>query len=1235
MGASPSSEAPPLPPPSFGDSSGQSRRTPPTPTLYGLPEMSDSEEFARPSSASASSSSNALQGLDAPDFELADPDDPFTPAADAEALTTEGVGSDPGRHNEVDLSAAGDAPLELDLPQRKPPAPFRSPSTPAPPAAAKPADRPPAAPAFRPPPLDDADLPAPAAPRARPQAKPSTRPSTPPPLKKPPTPPPSFSKPPAPPPPTPAKPKTPPPPAFSKPAPPPPPNFGPPPAEVDDGPVTDDAYFGPPPADEDEIGGFGLDAEPDIDLPAPKVSVAPPPSLAHASEGDEADLLAPVELDLPAPKGSAAASTAPDDLDLDLPAPLELDLPAPAEDLPAPVDELPAPKDSDFDYSAPLELDLPEPKETQLEPARTDLEPARTDLEPARTDLEPARTELEPKDTQLEPRREMEPLGQPRTAGPETQSKPTLSGAPSPTYAAIPGPASRPAVSRGVIYGGLAAVVLVLGGVGVLYSGILDPEPPQSVTRGMPGANEDEDDEPAGPAKPRDEAVLQALALDTPEGYENALAAARSNQDRVGRAEAALLQHYRYGPEPVLLGEADGLLEPYQGEKEPFVARVLGLDALARGDLKTAQTHLTADEPRTSLYRGWLLLEQGKLEEANEAAERAYAGEYEQTAATALQYEIALAQGALDLIGDVERALASHEDHPGLRRTLAEMSIARGQLATAQTALERLRETSGLPKAYLAEVDALQAEVLRQRGEPRRALAKTQEALEAAPGLLEAQLIEVRALSDTKAMADAGRVIDEVVEKHPQSRRARELDIRIALDTGDAEAALRGIDALQKLSPEDAKVPYYTGLVHAMRLELDEASKAFGLAIEKDPDLYEANIAKSRMLAAARRPADALAALDEGIARMEERGGGRPLGELLFIKAELLLDQGQAAESFVALDRALQAAPDHNDALLQRGVSRLERGEFDAGRADLETLYERTGGWPGLTLPLGRLFARNNELDKLQTLLGERLSDPKADPAIKIVGARLRLAQGRPEDAKVLADEALAMSAGNWEAQMLLARAFLDAGDPAQALEQIVRVEPRTPKAEVFLLKGKILEFNARHEDARPEYLKALQLDPNLHEARFLYGRLLAYSGAPKQAILELERVVEATSEYPEAWLNLGRAHRELGERDQALEALGRAIELEAGLVEAYYLQGRIFVDQNQHAKAIAALERATEAVASDRPWYPDALMTLGRAQVKAGRNQAAKASFERFLEVAPPGHVSRPAAERELRDLG
>ncbi|MBC8072983.1 MAG: tetratricopeptide repeat protein, partial [Deltaproteobacteria bacterium] len=697
----------------------------------------------------------------------------------------------------------------------------------------------------------------------------------------------------------------------------------------------------------------------------------------------------------------------------------------------------------------------------------------------------------------------------------------------------------------------------------------------------------------------------------------------------------ALLLHLRYGPDPARQTQASTWLEPYAQQGDPFVRRVLGLVALGSGALEQADTTLVGDDSRTRLYRGWLRLEQSRVPDAQAEAEAVLALKPDDVGALVLRHA---ARATLDPdaeIAPIEASLKTHADHPGLLAIGVRAAIAAGELRRAGTWLAAIGEVAGTAKGYAATKLRLRAELDIAVGALPAAIRRYDEAILLSPEDHELAIARARVLLTAGRIAEAEGAVRKLVEAKPDDVETLLLQAETRIAAGKGDDALTELQAIETASPGRAQTSYLLGLVYSMRSQTEEGRTAFASAVARDATNLDARLAEARVLAEGAKLGDALALLDLTRKQAAERGSKRDEATVLRHKAVMLAKAGQRAAADAALDQAIAANPRDNAALLARGLAKLEAGDFAGGRTDLLALYERTGAIAGLTAPLARIFVREGAIVELEQLVGAALEDPDALPEILLVGARLRLAQGKPDEAKALLTRVLETLPNEWEANLLLAQAMLDAKEMPEALVQIDRSMPASPSAEKHLLRGKILEHNDKHTEARPEYLKALQIDPSLTEARFLYGRLLAYGVDPRGASDELGKVVaEVGDKYPAAWLNLGRAQRDLGETAAAATSLEKAVTLDATLWEGHYLLGRVRYEQNDMGKVIAALESATNEAAKDSDWYPDAWIFLARAQAKNGQKKSAVASFNKFLEVAPATHPSRADAERQLQAL-
>lgn len=900
--------------------------------------------------------------------------------------------------------------------------------------------------------------------------------------------------------------------------------------------------------------------------------------------------------------------------DLDLPAPAEVDLLTPTG---AGVTDLPG--HTGVDLLTPATGGL-------LAPAGQELEPAHILPTPVDQSMMPADQSLRP----VTPR--------------ELQAGGQAGAAPAP-FGLDPAAARRSVTPREIGAGGTRRPVLLatagiallaIAGGGAWAAGVFDPPPdiPVGVTTKRDPKADGKAPTVAVTLAERSAEVLGLLAKDTPEAYTAAITAAEKAGDPVGQAEAALSMSLRHGQDTEAVVRANGWLQPHAASTEPFVRRVVGLALLLAGAYPEAEAALVDDGPRTRLIRGWLRLAQGRAADAVVEADAVLAAVPDDLSALALRHEArAVKQGSSE-VAAIEASLVKHPQHPGLTASAVRVAVTAGELRKARAFLASLVAAPEANPGAKALRLLLDAEIHEAAGAAARAAKLYEEAGVLVAGDRNIALRRGRALLAAGRLTDAQSVVRPLVEAKATDPVAALLLIEIMLESGKGDEALAMAKAAETNWPGRADSAVMLGRVQAMRLEAEPAAIAFASAAVRDPLDVSGAIAHARLLVRLDRLPEALGVLDTARKRVGDAGAKAKESELLRAKAKLLIDAGQTTAALAALDQALIASPTDNQALLARGLARIDAGQGDAGRADLNAVYERTGAFVGLTAPLGRIFVRENAIDRLEALVGDGLDAADADNETLLVGARLRLSQSKPVDAKAALSRVLAAAPNDWEANLLLAQAQLDLDEYGEALVQIDRSMPAMPSAEKHLLRGKILEYNLKHAEARPEYLKALQIDPGLVEARFLYGRLAAIFGDSKLAADQLGKVVALTDRFPDAFMNLGRAQRELGEAASALANLDKAIELDPKLYEAHYLRGRVLFERNEMGKAADSLVAAAVDSEQKQAWYPEALVFLGKARAREGKNKDAIEAFEKFLAIAPANHPSRADAQSQIAAL-
>lgn len=132
---------------------------------------------------------------------------------------------------------------------------------------------------------------------------------------------------------------------------------------------------------------------------------------------------------------------------------------------------------------------------------------------------------------------------------------------------------------------------------------------------------------------------------------------------------------------------------------------------------------------------------------------------------------------------------------------------------------------------------------------------------------------------------------------------------------------------------------------------------------------------------------------------------------------------------------------------------------------------------------------------------------------------------------------AVALRPSDARSLFFLATALERAGDTEGALAAYRQLAQRQPRAhEGHLGLGVMLtkRGGAEADEGMKELALALEIDPNLYEARVTLGRALLSKGRAQEAIEHLSRAAELAPGNPEPHYQLSLAYRKLGRREEA-----------------------------------------------------------------------------------------------------
>jgi Tfp pilus assembly protein PilF len=188
------------------------------------------------------------------------------------------------------------------------------------------------------------------------------------------------------------------------------------------------------------------------------------------------------------------------------------------------------------------------------------------------------------------------------------------------------------------------------------------------------------------------------------------------------------------------------------------------------------------------------------------------------------------------------------------------------------------------------------------------------------------------------------------------------------------------------------------------------------------------------------------------------------------------------------------------------------------------------------------------------------------------------------------------------------------APEAAREFDAAIELDPRF--AEAWLGKGLVLEraFN-KDVEAERAYRRAIELNPAYAEAWTDLGQLLARTGKT-QAALEAFDAALAEMSNREPWVarfNKGVTLYWSSRRDEGMAEMQACLRGQPAYCEGHRLLGKILLDEGK-------VKEATEEFRSyvrycDR--VADAHLQLGSAHMKAQDVEAARAEFERCIQLS------------------
>lgn len=339
--------------------------------------------------------------------------------------------------------------------------------------------------------------------------------------------------------------------------------------------------------------------------------------------------------------------------------------------------------------------------------------------------------------------------------------------------------------------------------------------------------------------------------------------------------------------------------------------------------------------------------------------------------------------------------------------------------------------------------------------------------------------VSTRALRDLAA-GPVQALEEELIEDLSELAPARAL-----LFAGDAEGALL---ALENTAHPAAKM--FRGQALLELGLVTEAIEQLVMACEERPSWLRAPLALGETYLSADQATRALRTF-RNARRLSEAS---PAPRYHAARAYAHLDRNQ--DTLVHVTQTLKRDPEHLDAIVLRGETRLRQLAFIQAQADFEAALQLDPRSAQARTGLGALAFESRDFERAYECFQAALLLAPNDVSAHQRLARTLIQLDRGPEARELADRAVALAPRSAEARLVLGEVLIDLDqldEAEQSFEAAVLLQPEHLKAHMGL--GSVRLRNGMVQEAQISFHDVLRLDPQHGPALFNSGLCYVMQG--------------------------------------------------------------------------------------------------------------------------------------------
>ncbi len=354
-------------------------------------------------------------------------------------------------------------------------------------------------------------------------------------------------------------------------------------------------------------------------------------------------------------------------------------------------------------------------------------------------------------------------------------------------------------------------------------------------------------------------------------------------------------------------------------------------------------------------------------------------------------------------------------------------------------------------------------------------------------------------------------------------------DGRLALDVALARRANRdtagAIDAVEQAVQLDPDDPFPHMILAQLYIDSDRvdylvrAPALYRRVLELQPERAQVWLALARAYSQIAIRDEAESALRRAI----DLGLDNP--DVRFRLGQTLSRQQQFAAAEEEYDRVLAGRPSFGQAHYLRGEARFNLNRFDDALEDFQAAITAMPGDPAPILAAVKVYMVQGDLEAAESNLLIARGTRQAVAPVALATGRLRVRQGRNEEALEALDEAIRIDPNLIEAQYLRGQAQLKLGQVDEGRETLAEYQRRLNvqrgaevdqlrigvigRAQVYVLRGQVFLNEGRLDESLEQLLAASELAPGSRGVWSALAVIYDARGEEQEAIAARARAAE------------------------------------------------------------------------------------------------------------------------------